>query len=70
LNNYDADVRLGDILYHWKTCADDITLFSTNVQDIQDLVNLWWWTNMLYLLHWLNLLAYILYTYGMRRLLF
>ena len=37
LNNCDAGVRIGDTLYNSMAYADDITLFSTNVQDLQNL---------------------------------
>ena len=38
LNNCDAGIRIGDILYNSKAYADDITLVSTNVQDLQNLI--------------------------------
>ena len=39
LNNCDAGVRIGDTLYNSMAYADDITLFSTNVQDLQNLID-------------------------------
>ena len=39
LNNCDAGVRIGDTLYNYMAYADDITLFSTNVQDLQNLID-------------------------------
>ena len=36
LNNCYASVRTGDTLYNYMAYADDITLFSTNVQDLQN----------------------------------
>ena len=39
LNNCDAGVRIGDTLYNSMAYADDITLFSTNVQDIHNLID-------------------------------
>ena len=39
LNNCDAGVRIGDTLYNYMAYADDITLFSTNVQDLQSLID-------------------------------
>ena len=39
LNNCDAGVRIGDTLYNSMAYADDITLFSTNVQDLQNLTD-------------------------------
>ena len=39
LNNCDAGVRIGDTLYNYMDYADDITLFSTNVQDLQSLID-------------------------------
>ena len=38
LNNCDAGVRIGESLYNCMAYADDITLFSTNVQDLQNLI--------------------------------
>ena len=40
LNNCDAGVRIGNILYSSMAYADDITLFSTNVQDLQNLIDI------------------------------
>ena len=37
-SNCDAGVRIGDTLYNSMAYADDITLFSTNVQDLQNLI--------------------------------
>ena len=39
LNNCDAAVRIGDTLYNSMAYADDITLFATNVQDLQNLID-------------------------------
>ena len=39
LNNCDAGVRIGDTLYNSMANADDITLFSTNVQYLQILID-------------------------------
>ena len=39
LNNCDAGVRIGDTLYNSMAYADDITLFSTNAQDLQNLID-------------------------------
>ena len=39
LNNSDAGVRIGDTLYNYMAYAEDITLFSTNVQDLQNLID-------------------------------
>ena len=39
LNNCDADIRIGDTLYNSMAYADDITLFSTNVRDLQNLID-------------------------------
>ena len=39
LNNSDAGVRISDALYNDMAYADDITLFSTNVQDLQNLMD-------------------------------
>ena len=39
LNNCDAGVRIGDTLYTYMAYADDITLISTNVQDLQNLID-------------------------------
>ena len=41
LNNSDAGVRIGDTLYNYMAYADDITLFSTNVQDLQNLIDVY-----------------------------
>ena len=38
-NNCDAGVRIGDTLYNCMAYADDNTLFSTNVQDLQNLID-------------------------------
>ena len=38
LNNCDTGIRIGDTLYNSTAYADDITLFSTNVQDLQNLI--------------------------------
>ena len=38
-NNCDAGVRIGDTLYNYIAYADDITLFSTNVQNLQNLID-------------------------------
>ena len=38
-NNCDAGVRIGDTLNNPMAYADDITLFSTNVQDLQNLID-------------------------------
>ena len=40
MNNCDAGVRIGDTLYSSMAYADDITLFSTNVQDLQNLIDI------------------------------
>ena len=39
MNNCDASVRIGDTLYNDMAYADDITLFATNVQDLQNLID-------------------------------
>ena len=39
LNKCDAGVRIGDTLYNSMAYADDITLFSTDVQDLQNLID-------------------------------
>ena len=39
MNNCDTGVRIGDTLYNSMAYADDITLFSTNVQDLQNLID-------------------------------
>ena len=39
LNNCDAGGRIGDALYNSMAYAHDITLFSTNVQDLQNLID-------------------------------
>ena len=41
LNNCDAGVRIGDTLYNYMAYADDITLFSTNVHDLQNLIDVY-----------------------------
>ena len=41
LNNCDACVRIGDTLYNYMVYADDITLFSTNVQYLQNLIDVY-----------------------------
>ena len=38
--NCDADIRIGDTLYNDMAYADDITLFSTNVQDLKNLIDI------------------------------
>ena len=39
LNNCDAGVRIGDTLYNYMAYTDDITLFSTNIQDLKKLID-------------------------------
>ena len=39
LNNGDAGVRIGDTLHNYMAYSDDITLFSTNVQDLHNLID-------------------------------
>ena len=39
LNNCDSGVRIGDTLYNSMAYADDMALFSTNVQDLQNLID-------------------------------
>ena len=39
MNNCDAGVRIGDTLYDSMTYADDITVFSTHVQDLHSLID-------------------------------
>ena len=39
MNNCDAGIRIGDTLYNSMAYADDITLFSTSVQDLQNLID-------------------------------
>ena len=39
LNNCEAGVTMGDTLYNSMAYADDITLFSTNVQDLQNRID-------------------------------
>ena len=39
MNNCDAGVRIGDTLYNSMAYADDITFFSRNVQDLQNLID-------------------------------
>ena len=34
LNDCDAGVRIGDVLYNSMAYADDITIFSTNAKDL------------------------------------
>ena len=41
MNNCDAGVRIGDTLYNSMAYADDITLVSTNVQDLQNLTDVY-----------------------------
>ena len=38
LNKCNAGVRIGDTLYNSMAYADDIPLFSTNVQDVRNLI--------------------------------
>ena len=40
MNNCDTGFRIGDTLYNAMDYADDITLFSTNVQDLQNLIGI------------------------------
>ena len=40
LNNCDAGVSIGDTLYNSTAYADDITLFSTNVPNLQNLIDI------------------------------
>ena len=39
LNNCDAGVIIGDTLYNSVAYADEITLFSTNAQDLQNVID-------------------------------
>ena len=38
-NNCDAGVIIGDTLYNSVAYADEITLFSTNAQDLQNVID-------------------------------
>ena len=38
LNDCDAGVRIGDMLYNYMAYADDITIFSTNAKCLQCLI--------------------------------
>ena len=40
LNDCDAGVRLGDVLYNYMAYADDITIFSTNAKCVQCLIDM------------------------------
>ena len=41
LDNCDPGVRIGHTLYNDMAYADDITLFSTTVQDLQNLIDVY-----------------------------
>ena len=40
LNDCDAGVRIGDVLFNSMAYADDITIFSTNAKGLQCLVDM------------------------------
>ena len=40
LNDCDAGVRIGDVLYNSMAYADDITMFSTNAKGLQCIINM------------------------------
>ena len=41
LNDCDVGVMIGDVLYNSMAYADDITVFSTNAKDLQQMKAFW-----------------------------